>query len=369
MKYYLFFLVFPLQLFAQQHKQLQTQNNNTQTEKEIILFYDSYADDLRKHRREAITNRYDNRGYFRVGNGTKTFMPFEEIKKWYLTGWSGPVLFEWKNLSFEVLSPEAVVVTGLFDLQTIQQQLLTYSYSALLVKKTAGWRIRIEDESLSPLGYTTQSISGSPDLPGTYKYSLTAQPGASISAHRHSADQHIKVISGRKFILTGNLDTARVQIFTAGSSFVIPENTWHLEWWEEKTVENIERPSPWRTEFASPCSPRKGIKNNLKFLPVTKQMVSAYTGEYQHPTRATGKYRIFSENDTLKLSRNWDNYTSAILPVSETEFASVDGLYTSLVFADIENGKAEKMITTAQCNINIAKRVLPDLNKVPEKER
>jgi hypothetical protein len=136
-----------------------------------------------------------------------------------------------------------------------------------------------------------------------------------------------------------------------------------MEWWEEETVENIERTGQWRTEFASPCSPRKLLKNNVKYLPLSNQMVNRYAGEYQHPTRAAGIYKIFLENDTLKLTRNWDNYKSAILPISETEFASIDGLYTSLIFTDIANEKAEKLITTAQCNVNTARRVLPGKNK------
>jgi hypothetical protein len=194
-----------------------------------------------------------------MGNGNKAFLSFEQIKSRYLNKnrWPGPKDFQWKNLSIEMLSSDVALVVGQFDIKRASGDSATLSYSGVLKKKNGQWRIRMEDESLSPpLGYTTQPISGSPDV-GTYKYSLTAQPGASISAHRHSEDQHIKVISGRKFILTGDLDTARVQIFAAGSSFVIPANTWHLEWWEEATIENIERLAPWRTEFATPATPRK----------------------------------------------------------------------------------------------------------------
>lgn len=234
----------------------QKKNTDTAAEREIREFFDSYAEDLRHHRREAIANRYDSRGYYRMGNGSKTFRSFEETKKRYLTIWSGPKSFEWKDLSIELLSPGNAVVVGLFDWQEANGEKMRYSYTGILVKYSGKWRIRVEDESLSPSGYTTQAIKGNRDSAGTYKFSLTAQPGASIAAHRHSTDMHIKVISGRKFILMGNIATAKVQVFETGASFVIPANTWHVEWWETETVEEIEIISPMRTERAMPSTPR-----------------------------------------------------------------------------------------------------------------
>jgi hypothetical protein len=66
----------------------------------------------------------------------------------------------------------------------------------------------------------------------------------------------ITVKSGRKYILMGDLDNAKVQRFEAGSTFVIPANTWHVEWWETETVEEIEIMAPTRTERATPTTPR-----------------------------------------------------------------------------------------------------------------
>lgn len=40
------------------------QNNGAAIEREIREFYDSYAEDLRQHRREAIADRYDQRRVF-----------------------------------------------------------------------------------------------------------------------------------------------------------------------------------------------------------------------------------------------------------------------------------------------------------------
>jgi hypothetical protein len=128
----------------------QNQNNVAATEREIKEFFDSYAEDLRQHRREAIANRYDPRGYFRMGNGSKTLVSFDDVKNRYLTKWTGPKSFEWKDISIEVLSPEAAVVVGLFDWQRDAGDKVTFSYTGLLIKHSGKWRIRLEDESGAP---------------------------------------------------------------------------------------------------------------------------------------------------------------------------------------------------------------------------
>lgn len=97
----------------------QKQNNSAAaTEREIREFFDSYAEDLRFARREAIANRYDSRGYFRMGNGSKRLVSFEDTKERYLTRWTGPKSFAWKDLSIEVLSSDAAVVTALFEIES-----------------------------------------------------------------------------------------------------------------------------------------------------------------------------------------------------------------------------------------------------------
>jgi hypothetical protein len=128
----------------------QNQNDAAIVEREIKEFFDSYAEDLRQHRREAIANRYDPRGYFRMGNGSKTLVSLEDVKNRYLTKWVGPKSFEWRDISIEVLSPEAAVVVGLFDWQRDAREKETYSYTGLLVKQSGKWRIRLEDESGAP---------------------------------------------------------------------------------------------------------------------------------------------------------------------------------------------------------------------------
>lgn len=128
----------------------QKQNDPAVVEREVREFYDSYAEDLRRHRRGAIADRYDPRGVFFLGHGGKTLRSFEETKDRYLTKWAGPKSFEWKDISVEVLSPGAALVLGRFDWQTDAGQILTYSYTGLLIKHPGGWRIRVEDESTQP---------------------------------------------------------------------------------------------------------------------------------------------------------------------------------------------------------------------------
>ena len=233
-----------------------TQSPPASAERELKAFYDDYADDLIKGRGEAIANRYDARGYYSLGNGSKRLISFDDAKKRYTTGWTGPKSFAWKDMSFELLSPASATVTGLFDWERPSGEKLTLSYSGVLTKRSGQWRIRVEDESFNSVGYTTKLISGDWNKPGPFKYSLTAQPGTAISAHRHTSDMKITVKSGRKFILMGDLDTAKVQVFETNSTFVIPANVWHVEWWENETVEEIEMTAPTRTERATPGTPR-----------------------------------------------------------------------------------------------------------------
>src|SRR5688572_2238265 len=71
----------------------------SETERSVRTFYDGYADDLRQARREGIVDRYDRRGAYLMGNGSKRLQTFEQIKDVYMTKWSGPKSFEWKDLS------------------------------------------------------------------------------------------------------------------------------------------------------------------------------------------------------------------------------------------------------------------------------
>ena len=122
----------------------------SETERSVRTFYDEYAEDLRQARREAIVDRYDRRGAYLIGNGSKRFQTFEQIKDVYMTKWSGPKAFEWKDLSVEVLSKSTAAVTSRFEWTNAAGQVRNFSYTGVLVKQNGKWRIRIEDESAAP---------------------------------------------------------------------------------------------------------------------------------------------------------------------------------------------------------------------------
>jgi hypothetical protein len=119
-------------------------------EAEARAFMESYAQDLRAGAREAIVARYDPRGSYRVGNGQKVFEPLDSIRAVYMGPWQAPAAFEWRDLSYEVLSKDAVMVVGRFEWTDAQGRMLPISYTGLLLRQDGQWRIRLEDESVSP---------------------------------------------------------------------------------------------------------------------------------------------------------------------------------------------------------------------------
>ena len=129
---------------------------DTDPEAEARAFMESYAQDLRTGAREAIVARYDPRGSYRVGNGRKTLEPMDSIRAVYMGPWQPPAAFEWRDLSYEVLSDDAVMVVGRFEWTDARGQMLPLSYTGLLLRRDGAWRIRLEDESVSPLAVRDQ---------------------------------------------------------------------------------------------------------------------------------------------------------------------------------------------------------------------
>ena len=117
---------------------------------EAKSFMKSYATDLQIGNREALASRYDARGAYFVGQGKKTFMTVEQIKKLYQESWKPPASFAWSDLSYEVVGKDAVVVVGGFDWGISDKKAVHASYSALLIRSDGKLRIRLEDESPLP---------------------------------------------------------------------------------------------------------------------------------------------------------------------------------------------------------------------------
>ena len=115
---------------------------------EALMFMARYAEELRSGDRAAIARRYDRRGAWRVGNGRSVLESWADIRAYYAGDqWSPPASFHWRDLSYEVLGGDAVVVTGLFLWGPAGREPVTASYTALLVRQDGELRIRLEDES------------------------------------------------------------------------------------------------------------------------------------------------------------------------------------------------------------------------------
>jgi hypothetical protein len=119
---------------------------------EARTFMEGYARDIRAGDRAAIAARYDRTGAYRLGNGHKEFQPYDSIVALYQRpGWSPPAAFEWHDLSFEGIGPDAVVIAGRFLWsEPAVTTPVRVSYTALLRRQDGVLRIRLEDESADP---------------------------------------------------------------------------------------------------------------------------------------------------------------------------------------------------------------------------
>jgi hypothetical protein len=119
---------------------------------EARAFMDSYARDLLAGNRAAISARYDRGGAYFMGNGRKEFEPYDSIAARYGgPRWSPPATFEWRDLSFEPVGPDAVVVVGRFLWgRRGAAAPVALSYTGLLRRQDGVLRIRLEDESVDP---------------------------------------------------------------------------------------------------------------------------------------------------------------------------------------------------------------------------
>jgi hypothetical protein len=111
---------------------------------------ESYGRDLLEGNREGVANRYDRRGAYLLGSGSKEIKSYDSIATSYRTRWNKPASFEWQDLSFEPLGPDAVAVAGRFRWGRGTGDPLPFSYTAVLVRQDGVLRIRVEDESIDP---------------------------------------------------------------------------------------------------------------------------------------------------------------------------------------------------------------------------
>jgi len=133
-----------------QVRDLLTSSDQVPIEADAREFMSAYAEDLRHGRRQSIVERYDRRGAYRVGEGEKNLESWELIRAAYLTQWTPPASFSWRDLSYEPIGTDAVMVIGLFDWGLADGRRLAFSYTGLLMRQDGELRIRLEDESMSP---------------------------------------------------------------------------------------------------------------------------------------------------------------------------------------------------------------------------
>jgi len=118
---------------------------------EVEAFMQGYEADLRNRNREGVIARYDSAGVVIVGNGHKTFMPFDSLAASYRSGWSGPDFFSFFNLSYLPAGDSAMVVAGQFRWHDRSNpDTMLFSYVGLVRRTRAGLRIVLEDESFAP---------------------------------------------------------------------------------------------------------------------------------------------------------------------------------------------------------------------------
>jgi hypothetical protein len=114
---------------------------------EAQAFMDAYARALRDSDRADLAARYHPDGVYRMGEGRKRLLTPDAVHAIYHGPWQPPNSFEWRDLSYEVVGPDAVAVMGLFLWGEDAGRQLLYSYTGLLLRRDGGLYIRVEDES------------------------------------------------------------------------------------------------------------------------------------------------------------------------------------------------------------------------------
>lgn len=121
------------------------------SQSDVEAFMQEYESDLRNRNREGVIARYDPAGVVVLGNGFKTFMPFDSIAANYRAGWTGPDFFTFFNLSYLPAGDSAMVVAGQFRwYERSNPDTMQFSYVSLVRRTPAGLRIALEDESFAP---------------------------------------------------------------------------------------------------------------------------------------------------------------------------------------------------------------------------
>jgi len=130
---------------------MMTSADSTAIVAEGRAFMESYVKDLLAGDAKALAARYDTTGAWLVGNGTTEFASLDSIRAdYHAVASTPPISFEWRDLSYEPISRDAIVVVGRFTSALPGTPPATLSYVVLLRRQGTGLRIRVEDESMDP---------------------------------------------------------------------------------------------------------------------------------------------------------------------------------------------------------------------------
>jgi len=109
-------------------------------------FMAAYADDLRNGDRDGVAERYHAEGAYAIFNGSGGFRSFGAIAARYRETWAPPLSFEWLNLVYEPLGPDAVAVVGGFAWSD-GSGVGRYSYTGILRREDGALKIVLEDKT------------------------------------------------------------------------------------------------------------------------------------------------------------------------------------------------------------------------------
>ena len=127
----------------------------TETEslvREAETFMAAYAEDLAAGNRSAIAARYSRDGAHMLGFGPAKLRSHADLVTRYASPeWQPAKRFAWRDLSYEVLDRNAVLVVGGFEWDDGDGKPAgLFAYTGLLRRENGALRIRVEHENPLP---------------------------------------------------------------------------------------------------------------------------------------------------------------------------------------------------------------------------
>ncbi len=128
---------------------------------EARRFMDGYARDLAAGDRAAVAGRYSRQGVVFVNEKGRETVSFADNRRRYLTAWTPPAAFAWRDLEVRAVARDAAEATGGFDWTRAPAAApLRFAYRAELRREAGGLKIALEDER--PLGAPAAAAAAAP---------------------------------------------------------------------------------------------------------------------------------------------------------------------------------------------------------------